>query len=157
MLTIIKLDLRKLDMSHSFNKIWIHAIWATKERMPLIHSSVENKIYPFMAEQLREQGCPIRIINGMPDHIHCLFLLSPQKSISEVIKQIKGSSSHFINQNNIIDDKFAWQTGYAAYSVSESVVEKVYEYIKNQKSHHQRKTFQQEYEDFITLYGFENK
>ena len=156
-LTIIKLDLRKLDMSHSFNKIWIHAIWATKERMPLIHSSVENKIYPFMAEQLREQGCPIRIINGMPDHIHCLFLLSPQKSISEVIKQIKGSSSHFINQNNIIDDKFAWQTGYAAYSVSESVVEKVYEYIKNQKSHHQRKTFQQEYEDFITLYGFENK
>ena len=144
-------------MSHSFNKIWIHAIWATKERMPLIHSSVENKIYPFMAEQLREQGCPIRIINGMPDHIHCLFLLSPQKSISEVIKQIKGSSSHFINQNNIIDDKFAWQTGYAAYSVSESVVEKVYEYIKNQKSHHQRKTFQQEYEDFITLYGFENK
>ena len=157
MLTIIKLDLRKLDMSHSFNKIWIHAIWATKERMPLIHSSVENKIYPFMAEQLREQGCPVRIINGMPDHIHCLFLLSPQKSISEVIKQIKGSSSHFINQNNIIDDKFAWQTGYAAYSVSESVVEKVYEYIKNQKSHHQRKTFQQEYEDFITLYGFENK
>ena len=144
-------------MSHSFNKIWIHAIWATKERMPLIHSSVENKIYPFMAEQLREQGCPVRIINGMPDHIHCLFLLSPQKSISEVIKQIKGSSSHFINQNNIIDDKFAWQTGYAAYSVSESVVEKVYEYIKNQKSHHQRKTFQQEYEDFITLYGFENK
>ena len=144
-------------MSHSFNKIWIHAIWATKERMPLIHSSVENKIYSFMAEQLREQGCPVRIINGMPDHIHCLFLLSPQKSISEVIKQIKGSSSHFINQNNIIDDKFAWQTGYAAYSVSESVVEKVYEYIKNQKSHHQRKTFQQEYEDFITLYGFENK
>ena len=144
-------------MSHSFNKIWIHAIWATKERMPLIHSSVENKIYPFIAVQLREQGCPVRIINGMPDHIHCLFLLSPQKSISEVIKQIKGSSSHFINQNNIIDDKFAWQTGYAAYSVSESVVEKVYEYIKNQKSHHQRKTFQQEYEDFITLYGFENK
>jgi putative transposase len=54
----------------------------------------------------------------MPDHIHALFLLNPQKSISEVIKQIKGSSSHFVNHQNLIDEKFAWQTGYAAYSVS---------------------------------------
>jgi putative transposase len=144
-------------MPHSFNKIWIHAIWSTKERMPLINSSVENKIYQFISEQLREQGCPVRIINGMPDHIHCLFLLSPQKSIAEVIKQIKGSSSHYINQNNLIDNKFSWQTGYAAYSVSESVVEKVYEYIKNQKQHHAKKTFQQEYEEFIKLHGFEDK
>jgi putative transposase len=144
-------------MSHSYNKIWIHAIWSTKERIPLIHASVENKIHQFIAEQLREQGCPVRIINGMPDHIHCLFLLSPQKSIAEVLKQIKGSSSHFVNQYNLIDDKFAWQTGYAAYSVSESVVEKVYKYIKNQKSHHNKKTFLQEYEAFKELYGFENK
>ena len=140
-------------MPHSFNKIWIHAIWATKERIPLIHKNIENNIYKFITEQLREQGCPVRIINGMPDHIHCLFLLSPQKSIAEVIKQIKGSSSHFINQNNFIAEKFAWQTGYAAYSVSESGVEKVFQYIKNQKSHHQKKTFQQEYEEFIELYG----
>ncbi|MBK7099965.1 MAG: IS200/IS605 family transposase [Sphingobacteriales bacterium] len=144
-------------MPHSFNKIWIHAIWATKERFPLIHATVEQKIYQFISEQLREQGCPVRIINGMPDHIHCLFLLNPQKSIAEVIKQIKGSSSHFVNQNNLIVEKFAWQTGYAAYSVSESVVEKVFVYIKNQKSHHLKKTFQQEYDDFIKLYGLEEK
>lgn len=142
-------------MPHSFNKIWIHAIWSTKNRLPLIYSNVENKIYQFIAEQLREQGCPVRIINGMPDHIHCLFLLTPQKSIADVIKQIKGSSSHFINQSNMIPEKFAWQTGYAAYSVSESGVEKVFVYIKNQKTHHQKKTFQQEYEDFLELYGFE--
>lgn len=128
-------------MPHSFTKIWIHAIWSTKERVPLIHPTVETKIHQFMSEQLREQGCPVRIINGMPDHIHCLFLLSPQKSIAEVIKQIKGSSSHFINQNNLINEKFAWQTGYAAYSVSESVVEKVFHYIKNQKQHHEKKVF----------------
>lgn len=91
----------------------------------------------------------------MPDHVHCLFLLSPQKSISEVIKQIKGSSSHFINQNNFIAEKFAWQTGYAAFSVSESIVEKVFEYIKNQKSHHQKRTCQQEYEEFLKLYRLE--
>jgi len=113
-------------MPHSFNKIWIHAIWSTKDRHPFIHSNVEHKIYHFISEQFREQGCPVSIINGMPDHLHCLFLLSPQKSIAEVIKQIKGSSSHYINQNNLIIDKFSWQTGYAAYSVSESVVDKVH-------------------------------
>ena len=91
----------------------------------------------------------------MPDHVHCLFLLNPQKSISEVIKQIKGSSSHFINQSNLAIGKFAWQTGYGAFSVSESVVEKVYRYILNQKKHHQKKSFQQEYDAFLKLYGFE--
>lgn len=141
-------------MPHSFNKIWIHSIWATKDRMPLIHPTVENQIHRFISEQLREQDCPVRIINGMPDHIHCLFLLNPQKSMADVVKQIKGSSSHFINQNNLIGEKFSWQTGYAAFSVSESIVEKVFQYIQNQKQHHSKKTFQQEYEEFLKLYGF---
>jgi REP element-mobilizing transposase RayT len=122
--------------------------------MPLIQLNVENQIYQFISDQLREQDCPVRIINGMPDHIHCLFLLSPQKTISDVVKQIKGSSSHFINQQELIPEKFSWQTGYAAYSVSESVVNKVFEYIQNQKIHHQKKTFQQEYDEFIQLVGF---
>jgi REP element-mobilizing transposase RayT len=144
-------------MPHSYNKIWIHAIWATKERMPLIRPSIEQKVHQFLSTQLRELGCPVRIINGMPDHIHCLFLLSPQKSIADVIKQMKGSSSHYINQENLIDEKFAWQTGYAAYSVSESVVEKVFRYIQNQKQHHGKKTFQQEYDEFLKLYGLDNE
>ena len=142
-------------MSHSFNKIWIHFIWSTKERIPLLNQTIEQKLYQFISDQLKEQGCPVRIINGMPDHIHCLFLLNPQKSIAEIVKQIKGSSSHFINQNNFIANKFSWQTGYASYSVSESMVDKVYQYIKNQKIHHQKKTFQQEYDEFLKLYGFE--
>lgn len=143
-------------MSHSINKIWIHAIWATKDRISLINDSIERNVYQFISEQFIELGCQVRIINGMPDHIHCLFLLSSQKSIAEVMNQIKGSSSHYINQNDMIADKFSWQTGYAAYSISESGVEKVFQYIKNQKSHHQRKTFQQEYDEFLNLYGFSN-
>lgn len=142
-------------MPHSYNKIWIHAIWATKYRSPLIHPSIEFKLHKFIAAQLKEQGCPIRIINGMPDHIHCLFLLSPQKSIAEVVKQIKGSSSFYINQNKLIEDDFYWQTGYAAFSVSESLLERVYWYIKNQKRHHQKKTFEQEHSDFLKLYGLD--
>jgi putative transposase len=144
-------------MPHSFNKIWIHAIWATKNRESLIHQNLEQKLFQYISEQLREQGCPVRIINGMPDHVHCLFLLSPKKSIMDVIKQIKGSSSHFVNQNNLIPEKFAWQTGYAAFSVSESVVERVFQYIKNQKQHHQKRSFQQEYEEFLKRYGLNNE
>lgn len=146
-----------LVMPHSFNNVWIHAIWATKERSKLILPSVEGVIHSFISDQFREQGCPVRIINGMPDHIHALFLLNPQKSISEVIKQVKGSSSHFVNQKNLIAKKFAWQTGYAAYSVSESILEKVFIYIRNQKNHHQKLSFLEEYEEFLKKNGLYQK
>jgi putative transposase len=122
----------------------------------MILSKSENEIHNYMREQFIEIGCPVRIINGMPDHVHCLFLLNPQKSIADVIKQIKGSSSHHINEQNLIPEKFAWQTGYAAYSVSESAVQKVFEYIRSQKQHHAKKTFQEEYDEFLKLYGFSN-
>ena len=144
-------------MPQSFNKIWIHAVWATKERTPFNHSRVEQKVYEFIRNQLREIGCPVRIVNGMPDHIHCLFLLNREKSIAEVIKQIKGSSSYYINQNNLISEKFSWQNGYAAFSVSGSAVEKVFLYIKNQKIHHSKKSSQTEVDDFIKRYGAEEE
>jgi len=134
-------------MLHSYNRIWIRAIWSTKERKPSISTSIEQKVYQFISEQCREKGRLVRIVNGMPDHIHVLFLLNPRLSISELIKQIKGSSSHFINQNNFISEKFTWQTGYASFSISESVVERVYRYIRNQKQHHHKKSFQQEHNE----------
>ena len=136
-------------MPHAYNKIWIHAIWATKHRTPSIQADIENSIHQFISEQLQGQGCPVRIINGMPDHMHCLFLLNQKKSIAQVIKQIKGSGSHYINQNNLTVEKFSWQTGYAAYSVSASEVEKVFRYIKKQNEHHRKKTFNLEYETYV--------
>tara|TARA_R110000850_G_scaffold16697_1_gene51712 strand:+ start:52056 stop:52493 length:438 start_codon:yes stop_codon:yes gene_type:complete len=144
-------------MSHSYHKVWIHAIWSTKDWQPLLKLSIEKKVHQYIIQQLREIGCPVSTINGMPNHIHCLFLLNPQKSLAEVIKQVKGSSSHYINQNNLIPEKFAWQTGYAAYSVSESGVEKVFLYIKNQKDHHIKKSFKEEFDAFIKLYGLQNE
>ena len=140
-------------MSHSYNKIWIHAIWATKFRTSLIDFSIEKQVHDYIREELIDLGCPVRIINGMPDHIHVLFLLNPQKSIADIIKQVKGSSSHSINGVDLILEKFAWQTGYAAYSVSESQVEKVYNYIKIQKQHHFKQSFEEEFEEYIKLYG----
>ena len=87
--------------------------------------------------------------------MHCLFLLTPKKSIADVIKQVKGSSSHFINEQQLIDEKFGWQNGYGAFSVSDSAAEIVFKYIKNQKQHHRIETFEKEFEDMFTFYDLE--
>jgi len=117
----------------------------------------ENKIYNYLRQQFIDLECPLRIINGMPDHVHCLFLQNPKVSITDIIKQIKGSSSHFINQNQFLPVKFSWQSGSAVYSVSESIVEKVFEYIRNQKEHHRKLTFQEEFDKIIKVHKNFNK
>ena len=144
-------------MSQSFTKLWIHVIWATKNRQELIDYSIERKLYDFIYQELAELECPVRIINGMPDHVHVLFLQNPQKTISDIVKQIKGSSSHFMNEGEFILEKFAWQRGFAAFSVSESQLDVVFNYIKNQKQHHLKKNGQDEFDDFVKLHGFGDK
>ena len=144
-------------MSQSFTKLWIHAIWATKNRQELIGFSIEKTLYDFIWQELTELGCPVRIINGMPDHVHVLFLQNPQKTISDIVKQIKGSSSHFMNRGEFILEKFAWQTGFGAFSVSESQLDAVCNYIKNQKQHHLKKNGQDEFDEFVKLHGLGEK
>lgn len=139
-------------MPHSYNKIWLHVIFSTKNWQPLIIQPAEKRIYAFLIHELKEMGCPVRIANGMPDHVHLLFLLNPNRASADVIKQIKGSSTRFINQEKITPFEFGWQTGYAAFSVSESQLDKTYYYIKNQKEHHQYKAFEEEYKELIELY-----
>lgn len=142
-------------MPQSYTRIWIHAVWGTKHRLPFISNKVEGVIHDFIREQFRMQGCPVRIVNGTPDHVHSMFLLSPIKSLSDIIKQVKGSSSHFINDSELLTEKFGWQNGYGAFSVSDSAVDKVYRYIKNQKQHHRIETYEQEFEDLFTFYDLE--
>lgn len=143
-------------MSKSYSKIWVHAVWSTKNRVPLIHPEMEQKLFNFMKDELKKMGCMVSIINGMPDHVHCLFGINPQKSITDILKQIKGSSSHFINSNNLIQEKFIWQRGFGVFGVSHSAVDNVYFYIRNQKQHHQKRTFETEYLKFMGLHGFDN-
>jgi len=142
-------------MSHSLIKIWTHAIFGTKDRTPLLMPDFVSQVNEHINNQLKELGCNARIINGTPDHLHILFILSPDKAISQVMKSIKGESSHWINQQNFLNAKFAWQVGYAAFSVSESNVKGVENYIHRQEEHHRRMTFQQEYDKFIQKYGLQ--
>lgn len=141
-------------MSHSLTKIWIHGIIGTKNREDLIHSDFESKLYLHLKNYLEnELECYVRIINGISNHVHILLLTSPKYSISEIFKRIKGESSHWINQSDYVNQKFAWQTGYGAFSFSESMINKVEEYIKNQKNHHKKVSFADEINDLIKKYG----
>ena len=101
----------------------------------------------------RDLACKVRIINGTEDHIHILFLLSPNYTLKDIFQNMKGESSHWINQSDFIKYKFAWQTGYGVFSVSESMVTDVEKYIANQKEHHKKITYQEEIDLFMKKYG----
>jgi len=140
-------------MSYSFNKVWIHAVWSTKERRPLISSKIEMLVHEYMNNQFKLLGCDAKTINGSDDHVHCLFILSLEKSLAEVMKQVKGSTSHFINSTGLSADKFAWQTGYAAFTVSEDEIEKLADYINTQKKHHANESFADEFRRLLKENG----
>ncbi|NOY77293.1 MAG: transposase [Calditrichaeota bacterium] len=132
-------------MSHSLIHIWIHGIFSTKDKQPLIHSKIEKKLYFHLKAHLETHlSCKVRVINGTENHVHVLFLLGQNHSIQEIFKNLKGESSHWVNQQDLLTRKFAWQVGYSAFSVSESMVETVERYIKNQKNHHKKWSFSEE-------------
>lgn len=141
-------------MSHSMVKIWIHGVFSTKDRQPLIQENFRYKLYRFISEQLQNDfKCPEIYISGTSDHLHIFFLLNPEYAVSQIFKQIKGSSSHWINQSCFINIQFSWQVGYGAFSVSESLKDKVIAYLGNQKEHHAKHSFEEEYKLFIDKYG----
>jgi putative transposase len=143
-------------MGKTYSKLWVHCVWSTKNRKRFIKPKFEQELFDFINAELKKMGCGVLNINGMEDHIHCLFLLNPQKSLTDVIKQIKGSSSYFINSKNLLPEKFIWQRGFGAFTVSESQKQQVYEYIRDQKNHHAKKGFETEYIQFLKLHEFED-
>lgn len=144
-------------MAHSLLKIWIHGVFSTKNRIALIAPTFENELYNHIKQKFENDlDCIVRIINGVSNHIHVLFLLSPKFSVGDIFKNVKGESSHWVNQSSFTKYKFAWQTGYGAFSVSESMVKEVEKYIANQKEHHKKITYEEEVNLFIKKYGLNN-
>ncbi|MDD5363582.1 MAG: IS200/IS605 family transposase [Ignavibacteria bacterium] len=143
-------------MSHSNVKIWIHLLFSTKDRQPLIDSNIEERLYNHIERKLiTEYDCVVESINGYNDHIHILLSLSEKHSLENVVKNIKGESSHWINQNNLLKKKFCWQSGYCAFSISINKVGIVKKYIENQKLHHKKSTFVEEYGILKQIYGMD--
>jgi REP element-mobilizing transposase RayT len=139
-----------------FVKVYIHFVWSTKNRYPFLNSKkLRLKVWNHILENAKEKGIFVDFISGYTDHCHCLVSLGIDQTIQKVMQLIKGESSFWINKNELTNKKFEWQDEYFAVSVSESMLDKVREYIKNQEEHHTKKTFLQEYDEFIDKYGFE--
>ena len=138
-------------MSHT--KIIVHLVWAIKGRDPSIRQEIRSKVINHIRTYAEEKEVFIIILNCHFDHVHCLISLQDDQNIRKVVQLIKGESSHWINQEKLVVGRFAWQEGYFAVSVSESGVERVKEYIKNQEEHHRKRTFQGEYFEFLRVYG----
>ncbi|MGA9406595.1 MAG: IS200/IS605 family transposase [Bacteroidota bacterium] len=139
-------------MSQTYYKLWIHLIWSTKDRQPIMQKEFRWKIFNHINQKAKEEGYHLDAINGAADHVHCLMSIRPKYSISEIVNKLKGESSHWINHEGIIPTRFVWQGGFAAFSVSESQLGKVRAYIHNQERHHQRMPFEVEVKKFLKLY-----
>jgi len=137
-----------------YTKILVHAIWSTKNREPYITKDLKLKLLSHIKENSVKKDIYIDFMNCVQDHIHMIINLKPDQKFSDVIQLIKGESTFWVNQNKLIKFKFAWQSDYIAASVSESMLNRVRDYIKNQEEHHKKKTFMDEYTEFIKKYGF---
>ncbi len=141
-----------------FVKVYIHCVWSTKNRFPYLDSiELRQKVWQHIRENAVQKGIFIDFINGYADHCHCLISLGVNQNIQKIMQLIKGESSFWINKNGLTKAKFEWQDEYFAVSVSESIIDKVRDYIKNQEEHHKKKTFQEEYDEFMIKFGFQKK
>ncbi|MCC5915091.1 MAG: IS200/IS605 family transposase [Balneolaceae bacterium] len=136
-------------MANTYTQIHIHAIFAVQNRQSLIRNEWENDLYKYITGIISNHNHKLLQINGMPDHVHMLIGLRPYQSLSELMKYVKQDSSKWLNQNVLYNSKFTWQDGFGAFSYSKSQVPGVIKYIQNQKEHHKKRSFKEEYLDFL--------
>jgi putative transposase len=136
-------------MANTYTQIHIHFVFAVKFRHGIIQSKWKEDLYKYIAGVIQNNNHKLLAINGMPDHIHILIGLRPAQSISDLMKDVKQSSSKWINDNKLTSGHFEWQEGYGAFSYSKSQIIQVINYIQNQEIHHKKKTFKEEYLDFL--------
>jgi putative transposase len=138
----------------AYLKVWLHLVWSTKNRAPLLTKKVRSLVFKHIKENAREKNIYIDRVNGFTDHVHCLISLKSDQTIAKTMQLIKGESAFWINKQKLTTERFSWQEEYFAVSVSESQLTKIRNYIDNQEQHHQKLSYQQEYEQFIDKYAF---
>jgi len=142
-------------MPQSLASVLIHLVFSTKHRQPFITPAVETELHKYMATVFRGCDSPALLVGGYEDHIHALFSLSRKWAIADVVEEVKTSSSKWIKTKGAEFPQFHWQSGYGAFSVSQSNVEKVKNYIANQKEHYSKQSFQDEFREFLEKHGVE--
>ena len=139
-----------------FIKVYIHFVWSTKNRIPYLKTiDLRKAMWKHIKENAAKKDIFIDYVNGYNDHCHCLVSLGTEQTISKVMQLIKGESAFWFTNQKFISEKFQWQDEYFAVSVSESNIEKVRNYIKNQEVHHYKKSYQDEFQELIDKFGFQ--
>jgi REP element-mobilizing transposase RayT len=142
-------------MAGTYYQIYIQIVFAVKGRENLISNNWKDELHKYITGIIKRKGQKPIIVNGMPDHIHAFIGIKPSITISDLVRDIKNNSSKFINDNKLVIGKFSWQDGYGSFSYSHSHIQKVYQYIMNQEEHHRKRTFHEEYLDFLNKYAIE--
>ena len=142
-------------MASTLTNVLVHFVFSTKDRTPAIAEELREELYSYIGGILRNERCRLLAIGGIPDHIHLLVRLHPDVAVSEAVRKIKANSSRWMNQKGNGRRRFAWQTGYGAFSVSESQVKVVERYIASQEEHHRKRSFQEEYLELLQKHGLD--
>lgn len=143
-------------MSHT--KVCIHYVWSTKNRLPLLTSTIRKELIEHIKINAYSKKIHIDRINGYVEHVHCLIWLKPGQTIDSIMKLLKGESAHWFNTRQYGKSrKLEWQNDYFAVSVSQSMLDTVRAYIDNQENHHRKKTFKEVYDSFVKRYSFEKE
>lgn len=142
-------------MANTYTQIHIQFIFAVKYRKGVILASWKDELYKYLTGIVQNNKHKMISINGMPDHIYLLAGIRPSHSISDLMKDLKGSSSKWINEKKFTKERFEWQEGYGAFSYGKSQVKNEISYIENQEKHHKRKSFKEEYLDFLKKFDVE--
>jgi len=132
-------------MANTYTQIYIQTVFAVKNRVCLINKEWKDELYKYITGIVENNNHKLIAINGVPDHIHIFIGMKPDQSISDLLQDIKGASSKWVNEKKFVKGKFQWQSGYGAFSYSQSQIDKVVKYIQRQEEHHRRKTFKEEY------------
>lgn len=144
-------------MTGTFSQIYIQIVFAVEHRDSLISPEWEDELYKYITGIVQNKGQKMLAINGMPDHIHIFIGMNPSCCLSDLVREIKKSSNDFIKEKNFSKFKFNWQEGYGAFSYSHSAIDNVVKYVMNQKEHHKKQTFKDEYLDFLNKFQIEYK
>lgn len=136
-------------MANTYTQIHIQAVFAVQNRDCVIRKEWKEELYKYITGIIQNHDHKVLAINGMPDHVHVFFGFRPKQSLSDLMQDIKGDSSKWINNKGFLKGKFSWQEGYGAFSYSKSQVDNVIRYIQNQEEHHRKKAFNEEYLDML--------
>lgn len=139
-------------MGNTYTQIYIQAVFTVKNRECLISKKWGNELYKYFAGIIRNEGHKFLAGNGMPDHVHLFFNMKPAQSISNLLQEIKASSSKWINDRNFVQGRFSWQSGFGAFSYSKSQIDSVIKYINSQEKHHKLKSFKEEYLEILDAF-----